>query len=229
MSTLRKYIFSRNSLIGNIPNPPSGGGPLPIIIDGIEYTEVISPYTGRVWLDRNLGATQVATSISDSDGYGGLYQWGRLTDGHQLRNSTAVYNTQATDYANAGTNFISNSGGDWLTPSNNNLWNTLNTEDFPTGYSVPTEAEWEAEELGIRNEFGTSNLTTWNNSFLKLSAAGNRVFDNPSSEGFYGAYWTRDISISTSAQCLVLYTDSGNVSGDYRAKGQSVRLIKDVS
>ena len=200
-----------------------------VTIDGISYTEVVSPYTGRVWLDRNLGATQVATSISDSDGYGWLYQWGRLTDNHQLRNSTAVYGTQATDYANAGTNFISNSSGDWLTPSNNNLWNTLNTEDFPEGYSVPTKAEWEAEELGIRNEFGTSNLTTWNNSFLKISAAGKRTFDNPSLEGTYGAYWSRDVSTSSSAHCLVLYTNSGNMSGDLKAAGQSVRLIKDVS
>jgi uncharacterized protein (TIGR02145 family) len=229
MSTLRKYIFRRNSLIGNIPNPPSGGGPSPIIIDGITYTEVVSPYTGRVWLDRNLGATQVATSISDSDGYGGLYQWGRLTDGHQLRNSTAVYGTQATDYANAGTNFISNSGGDWLTPSNNNLWNTLNTEDFPNGYSVPTEAEWEAEELGIRNEFGTSNLTTWNNSFLKISGGGYRVFDNPTSEGNYGAYWTREASSNANARSLVLYNDAGNVAGALKSTGHSVRLIKDVS
>ena len=200
-----------------------------ITIDGIEYTEVTSPYTGRVWLDRNLGATQVASSKSDSDGYGALYQWGRLTDGHQLRDSTAVYNTQATDYANAGTDFISNASGDWLTPSNNNLWNTLNTEDFPDGYSVPSEAEWEAEEIGIENEFGASNLTTWNNSFLKISGAGKRVFDNPQSEGNYGAYWTRNASSATVGRCLVLYNDTGNVAGDLKSMGQSVRLIKDVS
>jgi hypothetical protein len=31
----------------------------------------------RVWLDRNLGAKQVATSIDDSDAYGDYYQFGK--------------------------------------------------------------------------------------------------------------------------------------------------------
>ena len=46
-------------------------------------TNVTNPTTGRVWMDRNLGATQVATSSTDEAGYGDLYQWGRRKDGHQ--------------------------------------------------------------------------------------------------------------------------------------------------
>jgi hypothetical protein len=34
-----------------------------------------------VWLDRNLGATQVATKVDDSAAYGDYYQWGRAKDG----------------------------------------------------------------------------------------------------------------------------------------------------
>jgi predicted secreted hydrolase len=44
-----------------------------------------SRYTGRVWLDRNLGAKQVATSGHDTDSYGSLYQWGRGKDDHEDR------------------------------------------------------------------------------------------------------------------------------------------------
>jgi len=33
-------------------------------------------------MDRNLGATQVATSSTDENSYGDLYQWGRRADGH---------------------------------------------------------------------------------------------------------------------------------------------------
>jgi hypothetical protein len=53
---------------------------------------VSSSKTGRVWLDRNLGATQVATSFDDSAAYGDLYQWGRAKDGHEdrTRNSTSA-------------------------------------------------------------------------------------------------------------------------------------------
>jgi predicted secreted hydrolase len=36
------------------------------------YKEITSRYTGRVWLDRNLGAKQVAASGHDTDSYGSL-------------------------------------------------------------------------------------------------------------------------------------------------------------
>ena len=50
---------------------------------------VRSPYTSKIWMDRNLGATalpqaQTAPSSSDSASMGWLYQWGRKSDGHQI-------------------------------------------------------------------------------------------------------------------------------------------------
>ena len=42
--------------------------------------------TGKTWMDRNLGATQVATSSADTASYGDLYQWGRAADGHEKKN-----------------------------------------------------------------------------------------------------------------------------------------------
>ncbi|VVM26553.1 hypothetical protein BSPWISOXPB_10686 [uncultured Gammaproteobacteria bacterium] len=36
-------------------------------------------------MDRNLGASQVATSSTDPVSYGDSYQWGRLADGYQIR------------------------------------------------------------------------------------------------------------------------------------------------
>ena len=46
---------------------------------------VTNPITGRTWMDRNLGASQVATSYTDELAYGDLYQWGRLSDGLHLQ------------------------------------------------------------------------------------------------------------------------------------------------
>ena len=64
------------------------------------YGTVVNPVTGKVWLDRNLGATQVATSCTDADSYGDLYQWGRAADGHQVRTLlSATQNTQATTWS----------------------------------------------------------------------------------------------------------------------------------
>lgn len=44
---------------------------------------VYSPNTGQIWMDRNLGANQVATAPDDAAAYGDLYQWGRAADGHE--------------------------------------------------------------------------------------------------------------------------------------------------
>lgn len=44
---------------------------------------VTSPITQRIWLDRNLGALQVAEEPGDHLAYGDLYQSGRKADGHQ--------------------------------------------------------------------------------------------------------------------------------------------------
>ena len=68
---------------------------------------VVNPVTGKVWLDRNLGATQVAISSTDADSYGDLYQWGRNADGHQIRTSD-ITTTLASEYFTTSGLFITN-------------------------------------------------------------------------------------------------------------------------
>ncbi len=83
--------------------------------------------TGRVWMDRNLGANKVATSMTDTEAYGDLYQWGRLTDGHEKRNSGTTTTLSNSDTPGHG-DFITNNSEspyspfDWRSPQNNNLW-----------------------------------------------------------------------------------------------------------
>ena len=67
--------------------------------NGTTYGTVTSPHTGRVWLDRNLGAAQVCTSFDDVACYGDYYQWGRNSDGHE---DSASVNT-ATQAVNVTT------------------------------------------------------------------------------------------------------------------------------
>jgi hypothetical protein len=86
---------------------------------------VVNSLTGKVWMDRNLGATRVATSSTDAASYGDLYQWGRGTDGHQIRTSATTTTLFITgDPANG--NFIlpnnNNNSGDWRSTPNDNLW-----------------------------------------------------------------------------------------------------------
>ena len=55
--------------------------------DNITKVVEVKSNTGRIWMDRNLGATRAATISTDTSAYGDLYQWGRGSDQHQLRKS----------------------------------------------------------------------------------------------------------------------------------------------
>ena len=75
-------------MIGGVPTWTGGTPPPP---------NVTNPTTGDILIDRNLGASQVATSSTDADAYGDLYQWGRGTDGHQIRTSGTTSTLSSTD------------------------------------------------------------------------------------------------------------------------------------
>ena len=47
------------------------------------YDTIISPTTGKVWMDRNLGSKVVCTAKNHTACYGDYYQWGRNADGHE--------------------------------------------------------------------------------------------------------------------------------------------------
>ncbi|HIJ26877.1 MAG: hypothetical protein HON68_09360 [Gammaproteobacteria bacterium] len=57
-----------------------------VIHNGLTYN-IITSTTGKKWLDRNLGATEVCTTTTTANCYGDTYQWGREADGHQVRTS----------------------------------------------------------------------------------------------------------------------------------------------
>ena len=56
------------------------------------------------WIE-TLGATQRATSFTDVNSYGDLYQWGRRSDGHQCRTSPTTTTLSSNDQPANG-NFI---------------------------------------------------------------------------------------------------------------------------
>ena len=86
----------------------SGGSGGTIVHNGSTYGTVTSPYTGRVWLDRNLGAFRVCTRLDDTSCYGDYYQWGRNYDGHE-NDSSETNSTLALDINSAGDKFITTS------------------------------------------------------------------------------------------------------------------------
>lgn len=136
-------------------------------------TDVYNHATGKVWMDRNLGATQVATSSTDTNAYGFLYQWGRGTDGHQIRNSSSTTTLSGSDTPGHG-NFITslNFPYDWRSPQNGSLWQGIGgvNNPCPPGYRLPSEAEWKSERQSWKSDdsFGAFS------SPLKLPVSGNR-------------------------------------------------------
>jgi uncharacterized protein (TIGR02145 family) len=188
--------------------------------------EVVS-LTGRTWMDRNLGATQVATSSTDVDSYGDLYQWGRGTDGHQLRSSVTTPILSSFDQPAHGDFILTLSAPyDWLSPQNTNLWQGVNgvNNPCPSGYRLPTEAELNDERLS----WGTNNATGAFASPLKLPMAGSRGLSNGSlyDVGTLGFYWSSTVS-STNSRSLNLNSSDADVDTSNRAYGNAVRCLKD--
>jgi uncharacterized protein (TIGR02145 family) len=184
--------------------------------------DVTNPTTGKIWMDRNLGATQVATSSADVNAYGDLYQWGRRTDGHQCRTSPTTATLSSVDQPAHG-NFIlvPSAPFDWRSPQNTNLWQGVNgvNNPCPSGYRLPTETELENERLSWSSSNGAGAFA----SPLKWPMAGFRYYNNGSlsNVGSSGYYWSSTVN-GTSARLLWF----GGVIDNNRAYGFSVRCIK---
>ena len=183
--------------------------------------------TGRIWMDRNLGASQVATSPTDEKAYGDLYQWGRGADGHQLRTSYL-----RIGYPGRNNNFIlaKKYPHEWLSPKNNNAWKGLKGDNnpCPAGFRLPTIKEWQLEEqlmdgLDMKNAF---------ESALKLTPAGTRshIDGGINWVGFSGYYWSssldENIGSDETPMVFVFHTDNSGSRNNFRAVGNSVRCIK---
>ena len=110
---------------------------------------------GQTWMDRNLGAERVAAALDDPAAYGDLYQWGRLQDGHEQRNSLTSDIKSDSDTPGHG-KFITGLF-DWREPSNNNLWQDSGINNpCPDGFKVPTADEWEIERKSWSNNSAVS-------------------------------------------------------------------------
>jgi uncharacterized protein (TIGR02145 family) len=219
-SAVQKVVNNTNC-VGQYPagTVHCGGTPTAIV-------EVTSP-TGKTWMDRNLGASQVATDRTDANAYGDLYQWGRKADGHQCRNSATTSTLSSTDQP-GNSSFILNSTTpkDWRSPQNTNLWQGVNgvNNPCPTGYRLPTATEWTAEDAAfdVQNDWGAFL------SPLKLPLSGTRGIGNGTlnNVGYGGSYWSSTVS-STSSRNLSFDMSNVGMGTINRAYGLTVRCLKD--
>lgn len=216
-----QIIFSTFS--GYAPMYPTGTVFCNNVVTAV--VDVTNPITGKTWMDRNLGASQVATSLTDPLAYGDLYQWGRRADGHQCRNSVTSTTVSSSDQPANG-NFITiNSGNnDWRSPQNNNLWQGVNgvNNPCPSQYRLPTESELNSERLS----WNQNNTEGAFNSPLKIPKAGFRFRQDGvlGEAGLICGYWSSTVSGTDSR--YIYSDDNAGVYSTKRAFGHSVRCIK---
>ena len=218
-----------------------------IVHNAITYNVVISPDTGKYWLDRNLGAAQVAIVFDDATSYGDLYQWGRPTDGHEKNIDSTPFNGELSLNGNSTTldasiapsinMFITNATTpfDWVASGVDDS-GALRTSFMskidgsgicPTGFRTPTEAELVADTTGATTTVVGDSATAFS-SFLKLPVAGYR--DRSSGAltyvGSNGLVWSSAASGSY-ARSVGFSASAAGVNSNSRAYGFSVRCLQD--
>ncbi|MFA5249647.1 MAG: FISUMP domain-containing protein [Candidatus Paceibacterota bacterium] len=180
-------------------------------------------HNGECWMDRNLGASQVATAYNDSSAYGDLFQWGRLDDGHQTRTSGVTTTLSNTDSPGHSNFIIGPYDSDWRSPRNDNLWQGVSgvNNPCPSGWRVPTEAEWTIEKNSWVNGAFSSPL--------KLAAGGGRSYGGAyiSGTGENGWYWSSTAWVKNARYLAYFGSSSGSLYVDFRNNGYSVRCIKE--
>lgn len=197
----------------------------------------VTTATGRIWLDRNLGASRVATSSTDALAYGDYFQWGRPADGHQTKyltnnNSSGFTNTKSSSSVPSTDLWIvpTDASNDWLVTPDNSLWTGANpaTNPCPVGFRIPTESEWEAERITwvSNNAAGAfaSSLKLTRPGMLTGFGSGGATY---TAKDNFGQYLTQ--SAYTNGEAKYLGIEQNNSWFDknyYKWHGMSVRCIK---
>lgn len=194
---------------------------------------------GNIWLQKNLGATQIATAQADIDAYGDLFQWGRWADGHQFRNSaistTAPMPNNPSGLGNGVNTFFTTSPAWWNVQALTDTWNAPTPGDVTdvngcdpckqlgNGWHLPSVLDWQtivaAESITSPNLAFTSNL--------KLATGGVRNSSgNFDFVGTRGYYWTNEPA-STGGKYFYYSSAIINPSaGGPRAQAAAIRCVR---
>ena len=202
------------------------------VFSGVSWEEIdgfaaMLSSTGKEWMDRNLGASRVASSSTDSEAFGGFIN-GEEFRGHQLRSNTSITSGPVSS-GFEGSNFVTSltNNLNWLNLHDDSRWNGLTKtqhDPCPSGFRVPTKAEWDAELSAL-------NITDLNSAFssiLKLTAGGYRIVTDGSfvSSGPRGFYWA-STTTGNDAENLNFTSSVAQTASNVRGNGFSVRCIEE--
>lgn len=218
-----------------------------------EVVEIKSAQTGRIWMDRNLGAKKADNYLYNirnyEDAYGDLYQWGRLADGHQFRTSAVTTSDPGKKSTEETTKWQSNTDvpnytsfftttvlygipDDWRNPQNNNLWQGVNgiNNPCPQGFRIPTLQEFQNEfQSAGSNRFRLSPVLLYSIPIAGLRYNDGRFYESSGTNGFY---WTSNVFFNKSTgfyDSYAMYVDGtyATITTLPHTFGASCRCIKD--
>ncbi|RMZ58381.1 hypothetical protein D1632_12210 [Chryseobacterium nematophagum] len=193
----------------------------------------MGPGVTKDWSLYNLGAdTTFDPHIPVQQIHGNYYQWGR---------NTVVANASTDPAAIVGWNTAIAPDGSWNTGTEDlPVKNTIN-DPCPTGFRMPTRAEWVALSnnssvsrmgtflVGITN-FGSALIYSCGTNKLTLPASGYRSSANGAlaNRGAQGLYWSSTERSINASQAMNLRFENTIVNPDVynnRINGYSVRCI----
>lgn len=213
----------------------------------VVYTTVRAK-DGNVWLQQNLGSSNVATAqTTDQTSWGDLFQWGRWDDGHQYRSGLTTSSTPPSPNNPSG---LSNLGLNpfYFNPTTSNRWwgGGTSTDKVETSspdsvsatngcdpckkllgeqWRLPTIVEWET----LRDEEEITNNTTAFGSNLKIPSITFR-------DGSTGALnsntnttrlWSSTAGVSGGAYLLNLVSAGATTLNISRGNGYAVRCVRE--
>jgi len=198
-----------------------------IVYVGRSYGTVVSPYTDKIWLDRNIGAERVCVDTGDTLCYGDYFQWGRQMDGHQKLSSYTRDYEENVALEGAGVSYRMGQSPlyDWSTGVDDDgtlrseHWSLLDAGSVcPANFRVPTASELEAEVAGAQTAY-----------FLHLPLSGYRSHTGVYLTQESGYLWSstpnesRTMTLSKSPSTIAV-----NTTGRHREDGVGVRCITDM-
>ena len=194
----------------------------------------------------NLGADEIKNPFVFADAnttWGYLYQWGRQSDGHQLRNSSTI-GSQAGSIIPGNANFILTSS-DWFSGANSNLvrWGdgTQNAnppkgpnDPCPIGWKVPSSAQWIAVKSNNAHGAWSSGFIFGGNLYIPNGGYRSNTSGNLTNTNDDGYYWSSTPGTepsfgrgSNGSNVYVVRSPSTVVDfySDYRALGAAIRCV----
>ncbi|WP_413512163.1 FG-GAP-like repeat-containing protein [Myroides odoratus] len=226
----------------NLPGlNPGDTGCVTFTYNGAEVTyATVRAADGTIWLQQNLGSEQVATSATDTSGFGDLFQWGRWADGHQKRTSTVssevVTPNNPLGLGATNTKFYATSPSWWAAGNATDTWEARTPQDVSAidgcdpckalgeGWSLPTQDQWQAS---IDAEHIT-NIQTAFDSNLRLTVAGARGSSGVYNDGVRGYYWSKTTSSNRDFAKHLYYSNFivNTGAGAPREQGSAIRCIR---